>query len=250
MSAGAHILFVSNGHGEAAIAVRIAQEIHALDGQTRLEHLPLVGLGSPSPVLATVGPRAAMPSGGLVAMGNVGAFARDLRAGFATLFVAQLRFLRAARSQYCVALAVGDAYALALTLLSALPTFFVGTAKSAYVAPYGALERTILRRARRAFVRDEQTPHDLERAGLRNASAPGNVIVDLLRARCCCRRPDRGSGSCPAVELPPTATRFAWRGSCARSARMTPQLRRPCSRLRPDSTRRSSPRTLPPTVGT
>ena len=120
-----------------------------------------------------------MPSGGLVAMGNVRAFARDLGAGFLGLARAQIAFLVRARARYDVVVAVGDAYALGLALLARRPTVFVGTAKSAYVAPYGPFERSLLRRARVAFVRDARTAEALAARGTA-ASAPGNVIVDLV----------------------------------------------------------------------
>jgi uncharacterized protein (TIGR03492 family) len=175
------ILFVSNGHGEAAIAERIAQEIRLLERDAILEHFPLVGTGTGHGVLTDVGPRRLLPSGGLVAMGNVGAFARDLRAGFPALFAAQVAFLRSARGRYDTAVAVGDAYALALTLLTRLSTVFVGTAKSAYVAPYGRFERLLLRKAARAYVRDERTAIELRALGV-PATSPGNVIADLHRA--------------------------------------------------------------------
>jgi len=171
-------LFVSNGHGEASIAERIAEDVRALDGGADLAHLPLVGSGAGERVLREVGPRRVMPSGGLVAMGNVRAFARDLRAGFPALFAGQLRFLRAAHAEFDVMLAVGDVYALGMTLVARRPTVFVGTAKSAYVAPYGPFERSLLRRAARVFVRDERTAADLRAASV-DASAPGNVIADL-----------------------------------------------------------------------
>ena len=175
-------LFVTNGHGEASIAERIAEAVHAADPALEIDHFPLVGEGLGGAAMRDVGPRRAMPSGGLVAMGNVRAFARDLGAGFVGLFFAQLRFLRAARDAYGIAVAVGDSYALGLALCARLPTLFVGTAKSAYVAPYGPFERTLLRRARRVFVRDDRTAADLRERGVPLASAPGNVIVDLLRA--------------------------------------------------------------------
>jgi uncharacterized protein (TIGR03492 family) len=175
-------LFVTNGHGEASIAERIAEAVHAADPGLQVDHFPLVGEGLGGAAMREVGPRRTMPSGGLVAMGNVRAFARDLGAGFVALFFAQLRFLRASRGTYVLAVAVGDSYALALALVARLPTLFVGTAKSAYVAPYGPFERTLLRRARRVFVRDDRTAADLRGHAVASASAPGNVIVDLLRA--------------------------------------------------------------------
>jgi uncharacterized protein (TIGR03492 family) len=174
------VLFVSNGHGEASIAERIAVELHALDESLVLEHFPLVGTGLGGGVMLEVGPRRPMPSGGLVAMGNVRAILGDLRAGFAGLFASQLRFLVRARHRYRAVLAVGDAYALGMALLAREPTVFVGTAKSAYVAPYGPFERAFLRKAARVFVRDERTAADLRAGGVPSAHAPGNVIVDLL----------------------------------------------------------------------
>ncbi len=175
-------LFVTNGHGEASIAERIGEAVHAVDADLAIDHFPLVGDGLTGAVLREVGPRRRMPSGGLVAMGNVSAFARDLGAGFVPLFVAQLRFLAGAGPRYAVVVAVGDSYALGLALVTRAPIVFVGTAKSAYVAPYGPFERTLLRRAINVFVRDQRTADVLRSAGVASANAPGNVIVDLLGA--------------------------------------------------------------------
>jgi hypothetical protein len=171
-------LFISNGHGEAAIAARIAQDVRGVAGLPT-EHFGLVGERLGGPDFPDVGPQRAMPSGGLVAMGNVRAFARDLGAGFLGLFARQLAFLRASRGRYAAVVAVGDTYACALARVARAPLAYVGTAKSVYVARYGRGERTILRGARRVFVRDAATASDLRAHGL-PAEAPGNVIVDLL----------------------------------------------------------------------
>jgi tetraacyldisaccharide 4'-kinase len=172
------VLFVTNGHGEAAIAARIASDVRAL-APLLTDHFALVGEALGEADFPDVGPQRAMPSGGIVAMGNVRAFGRDLAAGWLGLFAAQLRFLRSAGRRYAAVVAVGDAYAAALARLAGRPWMFVGTAKSAYVAPYGALERRIVGAAGRIFVRDGETAATLRRRGLR-AEAPGNVIVDLL----------------------------------------------------------------------
>jgi tetraacyldisaccharide 4'-kinase len=172
------VLFVTNGHGEAAIAARIAEELRAFGGVVT-DHFALVGERLGGAQFADVGPQRAMPSGGLVAMGNVRAFMRDLGAGFIGLFVQQLRFLRSARGRYAAVVAIGDAYVCALARIAGAPLVFVGTAKSIYVAPYGGGERRILRGATRIFVRDAATAADL-RAHHVPAEAPGNVIVDLL----------------------------------------------------------------------
>jgi hypothetical protein len=172
------VLFVTNGHGEAAIAARIAEELRAL-GPFATDHFPLVGAGFEAAGFSEVGPRRAMPSGGLVAMGNVRAFGRDLAAGWARLFVAQLAFLSAGTAPYAAVVAVGDTYGCFLAYRAHRPLVFVGTAKSVYVAPYGPVERRIIGAARRIFVRDAATAADLRRHGVA-AAAPGNVIVDLL----------------------------------------------------------------------
>jgi uncharacterized protein (TIGR03492 family) len=176
------ILFVANGHGETAIAARIAHEIARLTGDAAgLDLFPLVGTGGGANGLHVVGPRRTMPSGGLVAMGNVRAFSRDVAAGFAGLLARQIAFVRGARA-YDATIAVGDVYALAFAFGTRLPTFFVGTAKSVYVAPYGPFERQLLRGAVRIFVRDEATAVRLRSQGVR-AEAPGNVIADLAGVR-------------------------------------------------------------------
>ena len=177
---GEGVLFVSNGNGESAIAERIARELRGLvQPSLALDHLALVGVPSANGTLATVGPSRTMPSGGLVAMGNVRAFACDLRAGFVTLLLQQLTFVRGPGSRYRCVVAVGDVYALLLARLTRRPAIFVGTAKSVYVAPYGPLERRLLRGAARVFVRDDETAASLRAHGV-IAEAPGNTIVDLL----------------------------------------------------------------------
>lgn len=173
------MLFVTNGHGEAAIAARIARELPAL-GAREVVHFPLVGEGFDAPGLPDVGPAAAMPSGGLVAMGNVANFARDLQAGFVTLWRRQRAFLRASRRAYDAVVAVGDVYVLAMAGHARTPLLFVGTAKSDYVSPYGPLKRAFIRRAARAFVRDERTAANLRR--FRIAAEAANVIADLAVA--------------------------------------------------------------------
>jgi uncharacterized protein (TIGR03492 family) len=120
-----------------------------------------------------------MPSGGLIARGNVGNLLRDLRAGLLPLVASQRRFLRRVRGSYAVAVAVGDVYALAMTLHARSSTVFVGTAKSVSVARYGAFEERILARAKACFVRDEATADALRRHGLL-VEPSANVIVDLF----------------------------------------------------------------------
>ena len=172
-------LFVTNGHGEAAIAERIALEVRALRADAVLDHLALVGDRTVE-VMRDVGPRRAMPSGGLIAMGNARKLAADLRAGLVALTRRQLKFLRDARGRYDVVVVVGDAYALIMAFFASAPTIFVGTAKSVEVAPYGAFEARLLARAAARFVRDDATAAALRRQGVEADVA--NAIVDLFAA--------------------------------------------------------------------
>jgi uncharacterized protein (TIGR03492 family) len=171
------VLFVSNGHGEAAIAARIARDVEQLS-DLRCDHLALVGASaSPEPSLHDVGPRKKMPSGGIVAMGNLANLVRDVLAGLGPLTIAQWRFLSRARRDYAAVVAVGDAYALLMAFRARLPVIFVGTAKSVYVAPYGRFEERLLRRAAVAFVRDAATVQRLAAHGV--GARDANVMADL-----------------------------------------------------------------------
>lgn len=171
------VLLVSNGHGEIAIAARLALELQA-QRPMLCDHLALVGDFRYPSTMREVGPRRALPSGGVIAMGNVRNIARDMRAGLLRHTLAQLRFLRGARGTYDAAIAVGDVFALAMALQArARLTSFVGTAKSAYVAPYGGFEERVMRKAGVTFVRDAITAQRLSQHGIDAIAA--NAIVDL-----------------------------------------------------------------------
>jgi len=173
------VLFVSNGHGEEAIAARLSRDLQSqCDAQN--DHLALVGQSNHPSTMQQVGPRRSMPSGGLIAMGNVRNILRDFRSGLLVHTLAQLLFLRKSRGQYDAAVAVGDIFALLMAKgARAKQTIFVGTAKSVYVAPYGPVEERFLRHTDAVFVRDLQTAQRLNEHGV-CALAPGNVIVDLF----------------------------------------------------------------------
>lgn len=203
-----NVLFVSNGHGEASIADRIALELRAIAPHVTLDHLAIVGEGS-SEQMNEVGPRRSMPSGGLIAMGNLTNIARDVRSGLLALTYAQYRFLRAARGRYRAAVAIGDAYALAMTLAAQVPTVFVGTAKSVRVAPYGRFEERIVGRAAAAFVRDEPTAERLRGHGVR-VDAAANAIVDLFESADDPRAQDAVEGFDPVLALFPGSRESAY----------------------------------------
>jgi uncharacterized protein (TIGR03492 family) len=204
------VLFVSNGHGEASISDRIAAELKGLAPELALDHLALVGdEAAAAESMRDVGPRRAMPSGGLIAMANVRNIVRDLRAGLLGLTLAQRRFLRSSRGTYDVSVAVGDAFALLMALEARAPTVFVGTAKSVNVAPYGALEERLLRRAAARFVRDDDTARRLAARGLEMEPA-ANVIVDLFATADDPRAQLAVDGFSPAIALFPGSRTSAY----------------------------------------
>jgi len=201
------VLFVTNGHGEVAIAERIAGELRSFLADAQFDHLALVG-NQTGATLKDVGPRRSMPSGGLIAMGNARNLARDLRAGLLGLTWAQAKFLRKARGSYDAAVAVGDVYALAMTLLAKTPSVFVGSAKSVEVAPYGPFEERVLMRARLRFVRDRATALALRRHGVDADAA--NAIVDLFESPNDSRIEPAVAGFVPALALFPGSRESAY----------------------------------------
>lgn len=206
-TSGRRVLFVSNGNGEIAIAERIACDVHALAPALHIDHFPLVG-ESRSALMREVGPRAVMPSGGLIAMGNVRNIAKDVRGGLLGLTLEQRRFLVRARGEYARVIAVGDVFCLLMALAAHAPTTYVGTAKSVRVAPYGPFERRVLRRAGTIFVRDEATAQRLRAQGV-DAQAPGNVIVDLFGGEDA-RTEDAVSGFAPVLAVFPGSRAAAY----------------------------------------
>lgn len=174
------MLLVSNGFGETAILESIAQAIVLKEPSAVLAHVPLVGRLAPKPWLPVVGPQAQMPSGGLVTYWNFGNILRDVRAGLLGLTIRQFAFLARQGRSYDAVLAVGDIFCLAACLLFVrLPTIFVATAKSEYVAPHSPFESAIAKRARLTFARDAATASALARHGVHAAYA-GNVMMDAV----------------------------------------------------------------------
>ncbi|HTV92543.1 MAG TPA: hypothetical protein VMG98_07485 [Verrucomicrobiae bacterium] len=220
------VLFVSNGHGEIAIADRIAQELRVLRPDTAIDHLPLVG-ESRSAIMGEVGPRRAMPSGGLLAMGNLRNIARDVGSGLLALTLTQRRFLKRARGRYDRVVAIGDVFALLMALGARAPVTYVGTAKSVRVAPYGLVERRVLRRADGVFVRDEATAARLREQDV-DAQAPGNVIVDLFGGDDDARADAAAAGFAPMLAVFPGS-----RASSYRDARFLLEVVRAVARDRP-----------------
>ncbi len=175
------ILFVSNGHGEAAIADRIAQELHALDPQHRDRSSAARRRQPRVRIMREVGPRAVMPSGGLIAMGNRAQHrARRGKWVARAHACASALFARVARPRIARVMAIGDVFAL-LMALAVAGTHHVrrhGQKRARRAVRTGRAERSSPRarglRARRA----DRAAAARTRRG--RDSRPGNVIVDLF----------------------------------------------------------------------
>ena len=198
------LLFISNGHGEDLIALKIIEALRNQRPQLILKVLPLVGTGGSfqSAVekgwVQRVGPSAPLPSGGFSNQSLRGLLA-DVIAGLPLLTWQQWRCLRKQRAEVDAVLAVGDLLPLLLAWGSGRPFGFVGTPKSDYTwcsGPgrdlsdnYHALkgsewdpwEWLLMRnkRCRLVVTRDRLTARGLRRHGVR-AEALGNPMMDGL----------------------------------------------------------------------
>jgi uncharacterized protein (TIGR03492 family) len=177
------VLLLSNGHGEDAIAARIARALGELDVRC-IQAWPMVGSGGAyaGAGIDTIGVRNELPSEGFATL-SLPLFVRDLRAGWIGTHRRQLAYAMAQRGQHDVAIAVGDIVPIVAATLSRTPYFFVGCAKSTYYGRAGSytwLERTLLRRrAVVCYPRDALTATSLGTAGV-PVRYVGNPMMDGL----------------------------------------------------------------------
>ncbi|MEL7460341.1 MAG: lipid-A-disaccharide synthase-related protein [Pseudomonadota bacterium] len=194
------ILFVSNGHGEDAIAAAILDEL-APDSarRARIAAWPQVGHGHryTDRGIATLGPEHHLPSEGFGTV-SLTAFLKDLRAGFIGTYLAQARFARRLRGAPALMVAIGDVVPLLAGALSGMRTIFYSAPKSAHYGGYDGhdwLDRMGMKRCEAVLTRDALTAQRLANKGL-PAQFLGNPVMDGLAA------PDRaGPGDTARVVL-------------------------------------------------
>ncbi len=171
------VLIVSNGHGEDAVGMALADE---LQPRARITAFPLVGTGGAYHGVPVLEPRRPMPSGGFALRGSWRRLWADLRAGTVAHWLAQRATLRAQRGRHDLVVAIGDVYCLQMAALVRAPIVFIATAKSEYNEPHRWLERLLIRRhATLVFTRDLVTADVLRRAGL-PAEYVGNPLMDTI----------------------------------------------------------------------
>ncbi len=171
------VLIISNGHGEDAVGMALAE---ALGPYASLTGYPLVGLGRAYRGTPLLDPRRALPSGGFALRGGWQGLWADLRDGALRSWQEQRKTLRQQRGRHDLAIAIGDTYCLWMTASSGAPVVFIATAKSQRHDPHLWVERLLIRRlARAVFARDQLTADALAEAGI-PARYVGNPLMDTI----------------------------------------------------------------------
>jgi uncharacterized protein (TIGR03492 family) len=197
------LLILSNGHGEDAIAARIAEQLQLTPNPPELAILPLVGEGHAYRGLniPLIGRVKKMPSGGFVYMDSRELW-RDLQGGLLQLTLAQFQSIRQWGQEGGKILAVGDILPLIFAWMSGAEYAFVGTAKSEYYlrdendwlastsflerslgSDYFPWERWLMSRpkCKAVFPRDSLTSQNLKQFSI-PAFDLGNPMMDGLEA--------------------------------------------------------------------
>jgi len=182
----ARLIVLSNGHGEDLMASLLARRLRERaagrgDSTFVVAGFPIVGEGLAylRRGIPIEGVQRAMPSGGFI-LKRAANLAADLRAGLIGLTLAQIRALKALRSRYDAAVALGDVFCLWLaSSVLRRPSVFVPTAKSEYISGHFGFEYRLMRRAVKVFPRDEATAQAIRRRGI-DAEFVGNLMMDAL----------------------------------------------------------------------
>jgi tetraacyldisaccharide 4'-kinase len=176
------IVVASNGYGEDAIGVLLAEKLRAAFPAAEVLAFPLVGRGEPYrnrgfPVASTP---SVTPSGGVLKYRFRDLWG-DIRAGLFGHIRDQQRAWHHIARRMRTPLCVGDVYLLLHALWGqGIAPLFVATAKTVYLTGHWKLERFIIRRyCRRTWTRDRDSAGQLTASGA-DASYAGNPIMDLL----------------------------------------------------------------------
>ncbi|RRD63816.1 tetraacyldisaccharide 4'-kinase [Fretibacterium sp. OH1220_COT-178] len=176
------LVVASNGYGEDAIGVLLAERLRTRFPASEVLAFPLVGRGdayraSGFPVRSAP---SVTPSGGVVKY-RLRDLWGDMRAGLLRHVRDQLRAWAALRDSVRTPLCVGDVYLLLHTLWGCgVRPLFVATAKTVHLSGHWRLERALIRRfVLRTWTRDPESAEQLQRSGA-DAVYAGSPIMDLL----------------------------------------------------------------------
>lgn len=173
------VIVASNGYGEDAIGVILAQRLREKLPHSEISAFPLVGKGDAylQAGFATKSAPSITPSGGVLKYSLKDLWG-DMRAGLLKHVRAQLgdwqKIARRVRTPVCV----GDVYLLLHTLWgSGARPMFCATAKTVYLSGHWRSERALINKFTiRTWTRDSKSAEQLGR----NAVYSGSPVMDLL----------------------------------------------------------------------
>ena len=178
------ILFITNGHGEDAVAARIISHLDLK--HVSVDVLPVVGSAEAFKDLKVnvIGPRKVLPGGGF-GLRNYSYLLRDIFSGLIGKVIKQVQALRNKRWGYSVVVGVGDIVPIVYSMITGCKFIFVGVNKSEYYRKlafnYTGLEKKLLRRyCRLTLARDKKTADSLKNIGI-NAKYVGNPMMDAVQ---------------------------------------------------------------------
>lgn len=173
----------SNGYGEDAIGVVLAEKLRARFPGMAVSAFPLVGAGKAygAKGIPVASPPTDTPSEGVIKY-RLKDLVKDLRSGLLRQITAQAGAWDRLRGRTRTVLCVGDVYLLLHALWGqGMSPVLVATAKTVLHKGHWRLEHAILRRrCRRVWTRDGRTRDEMVRRGV-DASYTGNPIMDLAR---------------------------------------------------------------------
>ena len=176
-SGRSRFLFISNGHGEDAIAAAI---VARLPNTVSVEAYPMIGSGNAyAGVCPIVGPRATLASEG---WRNVkGSLRRDIATGGLGTVPPSLNFLRKVNGKYDRVVVVGDMVGVLASYVSGHRGLtYLDVYKTGAARLYSAPERwTIKQACKTVFCRADNLAQSLERIGV-DARSAGNVMMDAI----------------------------------------------------------------------
>ena len=175
------LIVASNGYGEDAMGVCLAQKLKKRFPDANVCAFPLVGRGDPysKNEIEIVSPIIDTPTGGIIKY-HVKDLLTEIRAGLFGHIGRQLRRWKKLSGRCNTVLCVGDAYLLFHTLWGqGKKALLVATAKTKYINGHWKLESLLYRKgALKVWTRDEATSDELRDYGV-NAAFEGNPIMDL-----------------------------------------------------------------------
>ena len=176
-SGPSRFLFISNGHGEDAIAAAI---VASMPKSAVVEAYPMIGAGNAyAGVCPIVGPRATLASEG---WRNVkGSLRRDIATGGLGTVPPALNFLRQIKGKYDRVVVIGDMVGvLACYFTGHRGLYYLDVYKTGAARLYSGPERwTIKQACKTVFCRADNLARSLEHIGV-DARSAGNVMMDTI----------------------------------------------------------------------